>query len=190
MIQIKGACSPRGALITSKTLIPTSCFAMGPWLDDPRSIPQTTRSLFALHHRLHCNGVLAVAEGFRGSGLTTRGTKGGDVHSTESWKTKRQQFMTHSLRPSQVPAERQPLGLTVVCVSDTHGLHRKIDVPDGDVLIHAGNEREMSHTQPRMVCCSGTRLLLDLLSQATSHISGKSSRPTTLTSGWEHCRTP
>jgi len=27
----------------------------------------------------------------------------------------------------------------VVCLSDTHGKHRKIDVPDGDLLIHSGD---------------------------------------------------
>jgi Icc-related predicted phosphoesterase len=28
---------------------------------------------------------------------------------------------------------------TVVCISDTHELHRELDVPDGDILIHAGD---------------------------------------------------
>mmetsp|Transcript_27167 Transcript_27167/g.47410 ORF Transcript_27167/g.47410 Transcript_27167/m.47410 type:complete len:121 (+) Transcript_27167:41-403(+) len=32
-----------------------------------------------------------------------------------------------------------PFGLKVVCVSDTHGRHRKVNVPAGDVLIHAGD---------------------------------------------------
>src|SRR5271163_2230797 len=27
----------------------------------------------------------------------------------------------------------------VVCISDTHGLHRKVVVPEGDLLIHAGD---------------------------------------------------
>ena len=27
----------------------------------------------------------------------------------------------------------------VVCISDTHGQHRRVDVPDGDVLVHAGD---------------------------------------------------
>lgn len=27
----------------------------------------------------------------------------------------------------------------LVCISDTHGRHRDVDVPDGDVLIHAGD---------------------------------------------------
>lgn len=30
-------------------------------------------------------------------------------------------------------------GLRLVCVSDTHGNHRTMDVPEGDVLIHAGD---------------------------------------------------
>ena len=29
--------------------------------------------------------------------------------------------------------------LTTVCVSDTHELHRELDVPSGDILIHAGD---------------------------------------------------
>lgn len=32
--------------------------------------------------------------------------------------------------------ERQ---ITIVCISDTHGLHRSLDVPHGDILIHAGD---------------------------------------------------
>ena len=29
--------------------------------------------------------------------------------------------------------------LRIVCLSDTHGLHRQVQVPDGDILIHAGD---------------------------------------------------
>jgi predicted phosphohydrolase len=29
--------------------------------------------------------------------------------------------------------------LTIIALSDTHGLHREADVPDGDLLIHAGD---------------------------------------------------
>lgn len=29
--------------------------------------------------------------------------------------------------------------LTIVCISDTHELHRELDLPDGDILIHAGD---------------------------------------------------
>lgn len=29
--------------------------------------------------------------------------------------------------------------LTIVCLSDTHELHRELDVPNGDILIHAGD---------------------------------------------------
>lgn len=29
--------------------------------------------------------------------------------------------------------------MRIVCISDTHSLHRQVDIPDGDVLIHAGD---------------------------------------------------
>lgn len=29
--------------------------------------------------------------------------------------------------------------MRIVCISDTHSLHRQIEVPDGDLLIHAGD---------------------------------------------------
>ncbi len=29
--------------------------------------------------------------------------------------------------------------MRIVCMSDTHGMHRQVDVPDGDVLVHAGD---------------------------------------------------
>ena len=29
--------------------------------------------------------------------------------------------------------------MTIVCISDTHELHRELDVPDGDILIYAGD---------------------------------------------------
>lgn len=29
--------------------------------------------------------------------------------------------------------------MKIVCASDTHGLHREIDIPHGDILIHAGD---------------------------------------------------
>jgi Icc-related predicted phosphoesterase len=31
---------------------------------------------------------------------------------------------------------REPI---IVCISDTHELHREIDIPDGDILLHAGD---------------------------------------------------
>ena len=33
----------------------------------------------------------------------------------------------------------EKLGIRVVCISDTHGKHRNVKVPDGDVLIHGGD---------------------------------------------------
>jgi len=35
------------------------------------------------------------------------------------------------------------IGLKLVIVSDTHGCHRKLRIPDGDVLIHAGDMTRM-----------------------------------------------
>jgi Icc-related predicted phosphoesterase len=37
------------------------------------------------------------------------------------------------------PARYQPDHFVIVVVSDTHDLHREIDVPPGDLLIHAGD---------------------------------------------------
>jgi hypothetical protein len=34
---------------------------------------------------------------------------------------------------------RKPLGIKIVCLSDTHSHHRDLEVPDGDLLIHAGD---------------------------------------------------
>jgi Icc-related predicted phosphoesterase len=36
--------------------------------------------------------------------------------------------------------------LTIVCISDTHELHRELDVPDGDILIHTGDFTVFSKT--------------------------------------------
>lgn len=33
----------------------------------------------------------------------------------------------------------EPHSLRLVCLSDTHGLHRQVQVPEGDILIHAGD---------------------------------------------------
>ncbi len=40
---------------------------------------------------------------------------------------------------AQGKADAQPHRIRVVCVSDTHELHRELTVPDGDLLIHAGD---------------------------------------------------
>lgn len=33
-----------------------------------------------------------------------------------------------------------------VCISDTHGKHRKINLPDGDILLHAGDITNVGET--------------------------------------------
>jgi len=45
--------------------------------------------------------------------------------------------MGKNLKPSRTSIVRTALRL--VLLSDTHGLHREIDVPAGDILIHAGD---------------------------------------------------
>jgi Icc-related predicted phosphoesterase len=37
--------------------------------------------------------------------------------------------------------------LKIVCLSDTHGLHRKVSVPSGDLLIHAGDFTYLTKSQ-------------------------------------------
>lgn len=34
---------------------------------------------------------------------------------------------------------KQAANLRIVCISDTHGFHRKLDIPRGDILIHCGD---------------------------------------------------
>ena len=42
-------------------------------------------------------------------------------------------------------------GLRLVLLSDTHGLHRNVQVPDGDLLIHAGDFTNFSKSQSEIV---------------------------------------
>ena len=41
--------------------------------------------------------------------------------------------------------------LRVVCISDTHGQHAKLSVPDGDVLIHAGDFMAFGDTPKEII---------------------------------------
>lgn len=45
--------------------------------------------------------------------------------------------MTARIRTTDPSQSRRPL--EIVCISDTHELHREVDVPQGDILIHAGD---------------------------------------------------
>lgn len=36
-------------------------------------------------------------------------------------------------------AEGQKKGVRIVCISDTHTKHGDLNIPDGDILIHAGD---------------------------------------------------
>jgi predicted phosphohydrolase len=44
-----------------------------------------------------------------------------------------------SMRKTQPVAPRDLDYLTIVAISDTHQLHREVEVPPGDLLIHAGD---------------------------------------------------
>jgi len=39
----------------------------------------------------------------------------------------------------------------IVCISDTHGQHAKLSVPDGDILIHAGDFMAFGDTPKEIV---------------------------------------
>jgi Icc-related predicted phosphoesterase len=42
-------------------------------------------------------------------------------------------------------------GIRIVCVSDTHGQHAKLSVPDGDMLIHAGDFMAFGDTPKEVI---------------------------------------
>ena len=44
-----------------------------------------------------------------------------------------------SIRKKPSAAGKNPDSLTIVLISDTHELHREVEVPPGDILIHAGD---------------------------------------------------
>lgn len=60
---------------------------------------------------------------------------------TAAWKelSKRQRVIKVTMKPPkpEVPENK----IRIVCMSDTHSLthHIKFDIPDGDILIHAGD---------------------------------------------------
>ena len=56
------------------------------------------------------------------------------LSETQAWKTS---YKTVQNLPSKAP---KPEGhVRFVCISDTHNKHEKVDLPDGDVLLHAGD---------------------------------------------------
>lgn len=40
---------------------------------------------------------------------------------------------------SAKPSRAEKISLRLVCIADTHGFHRKLILPAGDILIHAGD---------------------------------------------------
>ena len=41
----------------------------------------------------------------------------------------------------------EKLGLKIVCISDTHNNHRQMTLPEGDILIHAGDYTHFGHEE-------------------------------------------
>lgn len=56
-----------------------------------------------------------------------------------------------SLRIGQSPARKRPDHLIIVMISDTHAMHREIEVPPGDLLIHAGDFTMNSMSAERLI---------------------------------------
>ena len=44
-----------------------------------------------------------------------------------------------SLQKKKLDTEHAPDSLTIVLISDTHDMHREVEIPNGDLLIHAGD---------------------------------------------------
>ena len=74
--------------------------------------------------------------------------------STKTWKTilsvhkkygKCDPVTNGSVHDGSLP--KPPNHVRFVCISDTHGKHRQINVPDGDVLLHAGDITNMGEPQ-------------------------------------------
>lgn len=49
------------------------------------------------------------------------------------------EYVVSEVSPPLPKPEKQPNHVRVVCVSDTHNLANCLKIPDGDILIHAGD---------------------------------------------------
>jgi Icc-related predicted phosphoesterase len=56
-----------------------------------------------------------------------------------------------SIRKKPSAAGQNPDSLTIVLISDTHELHREIEVPTGDILIHAGDLTMNSRSAEKLI---------------------------------------
>lgn len=50
------------------------------------------------------------------------------------------------IKRSQLVSDRKPHTLTIVLIGDTHELHRELDLPAGDILIHVGDSTMFSRS--------------------------------------------
>jgi hypothetical protein len=67
--------------------------------------------------------------------------------------------------------------LTIICMSDTHEVHRELDVPYGDILIHAGGLTMFSRAPLRFSTLT--------IGWVTFPIAGRSSYLATMNSSWK-----
>ena len=54
-------------------------------------------------------------------------------------------------RKRQPAVEHRPDHLVIVMISDTHDLHRDVEVPSGDLLIHAGDFTMDSRSAEKLI---------------------------------------
>jgi predicted phosphodiesterase len=66
--------------------------------------------------------------------------------SFQSVKSKVQQLLSGK-KKSSFSVDREPLGIKIVMISDTHADHRSLTIPDGDILIHAGDWTCFGHRE-------------------------------------------
>jgi Icc-related predicted phosphoesterase len=56
-----------------------------------------------------------------------------------------------SIRKKPSAAGQNPDSLTIILISDTHELHREVEVPPGDILIHAGDFTMNSKSAEKLI---------------------------------------
>jgi len=60
----------------------------------------------------------------------------------KAWAKLRESITSQPLEPMVASSQRPRDHLRCVCISDTHGAHRDVVLPEGDVLLHAGDFTE------------------------------------------------
>lgn len=53
----------------------------------------------------------------------------------------------------------QPRKVRIICISDTHGYHADLNLPDGDILVHTGDFTNFYNTMDEMEVSSSFWLI-------------------------------